>query len=160
MKKRLVGLLGFCFLLIFCLGLVSAHDSYEHYSYYDNDWGYDRPIYLRGRPIELRQGIDYSSGDYVKLTERYFDGGKQKRSISWYEKAEKKRKGYYYGDYELEKNWERSKRDWERNDWGWKRRKKGVRGAYLHKNKFSTEGEVRGCWHVPPKNQLFYIKCP
>jgi|MDTC01.2.fsa_nt_gb hypothetical protein len=167
MKKIFVLLV-----LVFCFGLVAAHSDY-----YDIDEGYvykekiveseffpddhltvSRTTYVdydndkRFPTEDYKYGYTYrDSGDY--LNKRY----RKKTKRVDYEKYEKR--GYYgkkgYGRYDYD-DWEYKKRSHGKYD----RWDGGVKGYYFKWDRRLGDYKKVGCWHEPPRGQLFYYTCP
>ena len=125
------------FLLIFLVGLVSA-DYYGNY--YDND---DKVVY---REIVKRYHRD---GYYEKIIiNNYKD-----RDV-YYDYSEYKKSRYSkYSDYKYH-------RDSDYFDYYKHKSYHGISGTYMKFNQLTREYEPAKCYYSPPKNKVFYRKCP
>jgi len=146
MKKiLLIILLGF-----FLISLISAHDSY-----YDSIY---RPevIYLE----------DYHD-DYRRADTRHFDERRNNiySEVDWNYDNEDRYSVYNYRHGYTYRRTDEFKRNHPRivhlsYDENYYYRNRGVKLQYAQYNPFRDDYKVKDCWVVPPRNQLFYIKCP
>lgn len=125
------------FLFLFSISLASAYYKYDNF--HENK-------------IVSQETIKrhYSDGYYEKIIiNHYSDSPKYYSDYSYYPE-------YKYDKYD---EWDN---DYRYDKYGYKEYKPyhGISGEYKKFNQLTREYELTTCYHSPPRNKVFYTKCP